>query len=221
MKRILILASIAGTALAQVTAAAITVKAAPPDDGVTVKGVRLEEVTTAMKKLALDMLPEGPSLDKLMTKEEMDITGVSRLSAMEKATLERWVGKILYFTTLEAYREAHREARQGSNTRAAPRPRKIYHYRLLAAPSMLSEGLAIEYARMTFAKEGQKVRQWELTRAHNPPSKAPDGTADRYFDRFSSPPTEGRVHFTDGKKTRTVQVRLEGQWVVCWIFFGT
>jgi len=215
MKRILLLASIAGIALAQVTAGATTVKAAPPDDGVTVKGFRLDGMKT-LKEMALDKVPEGPPLDKLMTKEEMDSTGVSRLSATEKATLEKWVGKILYFTTLRAYHDA----RQGLNTRTAHRPRKIYHYHLQAAPSMLSEELAVEYARMTFSKEGQKVRQWELTRADNPPSKAPDGTADKYFDRFSFRPTEGRVHFTNGTQTRTAQVRMEGQWVVCWVFFG-
>ena len=39
-------------------------------------------------------------------------------------------------------------------------------------------------------------------------------------NRFSFRPTEGRVHFTDGKQSRTVQVRLEGNWVECWRFFG-
>ena len=64
---------------------------------------------------------------------------------------------------------------------------------------MLSDELAIENVRMTFAKGGYILDQWEFTRADNPPSKAPDGTADKYSDRFSYRPTEGRVHFTDGK----------------------
>ena len=76
--------------------------------------------------------------------------------------------------------------------------------------------LAIEYAHMTLAEEYQEQGRWELTRADNPASKS-DGTADKYFERFSFEPTEGRVHFTDGKLYRTVQVRLKGKWVVCWI----
>jgi hypothetical protein len=158
----------------------------------------------------------GPRLDKLMTKEEMDSTGVSGLSVAEKAALEKWVGKLVYFTTFRAYSDAAR----GPNQIAAREPRNVYHYHLQAAPPTLGEELAIEYARMTFAKESQKLERWELTRADFPRSNAPDGTADKYFVRFSFRPTEGRVHFTDGKRYRTVQVRLEGKWVVCWMFVG-
>jgi len=75
---------------------------------------------------------------------------------------------------------------------------------------MLTEELAVAKATETFQKEGYKMDQWQLTRAGTPPSEAPDGTPDKYFDRFSFRPTEGRVSFTNGKRYRTVQVGLEG-----------
>lgn len=93
-------------------------------------------------------------------------------------------------------------------------------YPLKEAPQMLTEELAVEKATETFAKEGYKMKQWQLTRADVPPSKAPDGTPDKYFDRFSFRPTEGRVRFTDGKEIRTVNVRLEGDRLVCFMFYG-
>ena len=93
-------------------------------------------------------------------------------------------------------------------------------YQLKEAPQMLTEELAVEKATKTFAKEGYKVKQWQLTRADVPPSKAPDGTPDKYFDRFSFRPTEGRVRFPDGKEIRTVNVRLEGDRLVCCMLYG-
>jgi hypothetical protein len=93
-------------------------------------------------------------------------------------------------------------------------------FQLKEAPQLLTEELAVAKATETFTKEGYKMEQWQLTRAGNPPSKAPDGTPDKCFDRFSFRPTEGRVHFTDGKRYRTVQVRLEGDRLVCFMFYG-
>ncbi|NQT38303.1 MAG: hypothetical protein HQ581_12475 [Planctomycetes bacterium] len=200
----------------ELTAANSTANARPLEKVEGGNGFHLDG-TADLKGIALGNMRKGPLMAELMTKEEMALTGVSRLSATEKAALEKWIGKLLYFT---AFRVS-RDAAQGLNQRAARGPHKIYHYRLPAAPSMLSEEPAIEHARMTFAKEGNRLEEWKLTRADNPPSEAPDGTADKYFDRFSFRPTEGRVHFTNGKQTRTVQVRLEDQWVVCWMFVGT
>ena len=85
---------------------------------------------------------------------------------------------------------------------------------------MLTKELAVAKATETFQKEGYKMDQWQLTRAGTPPSEAPDGTPDKYFDRFSFRPTEGRVSFTNGKRYRTVQVGLEGDRVVCFMFYG-
>lgn len=85
---------------------------------------------------------------------------------------------------------------------------------------MLTEELAIAKATETFTKEGFKMGRWQLSGAGSPLSKAPDGTPDAYFERFSFSPTEGRVHFTDGKRYRTVQVRLEGDRLVCFMFYG-
>ena len=101
-----------------------------------------------------------------------------------------------------------------------PRSGSQHVFQLKSYPDTLTEELAIEKARETFAKEGYNLEKWQLTRANNPSSAAPDGTADKYFDRFGFRPTEGRVHFTDGKRYRTVQVRLEGNRLVCFMFYG-
>ena len=101
-----------------------------------------------------------------------------------------------------------------------PREGQHHVFQLREAPQMLTEALAVAKATETFKKEGYKMEQWKLTRAYNPPSKAPDGTPDTYFDRFSFRPTEGRVSFTDGKHFRTVQVRLEDDRLVCFMFYG-
>ncbi len=85
---------------------------------------------------------------------------------------------------------------------------------------MLTEELAVAKATETFKMEGFNMERWQLTRAGNPPSKAPDGTPDTCFERFSFSPAEGRVHFTDGKRDRTVQVGLEGDRLVCFMFYG-
>ena len=188
---------------------------AKTDDEVSIKGFRLDGVSD-LKGIKLDIVPKGPPMNKMMTKEEMEETGFSRLSATEKAALEKWIGKLLFFT---AFRVA-RDTKVAPNQKGYRGQTKIYHYHMQTAPSMLDEESAVKYARMTFAKEGHKLEQWKLTRADNPPSKAPDGTPDTYFDRFSFRPTEGRVHFTDGRRVRTVQVRLEGNWVVCSMFYG-
>lgn len=93
-------------------------------------------------------------------------------------------------------------------------------FQLKEAVQILTEEMAIAAATETFTKEGYNMEQWHVTRAYNPPSKAPDGTPDKYFDRFSFRPTEGRVHFSDGTQYRTVNVRLEGDRLVCFMFYG-
>ncbi len=100
------------------------------------------------------------------------------------------------------------------------KPVQQYVYELKETPTMLTEELALAKARATLAKEGYELEQWHVTRADMPPSQAPDGTPDKYFDRFSFRPTQGRVHFTDGKEYRAVEVHLEGNRVVCFMFFG-
>ena len=93
-------------------------------------------------------------------------------------------------------------------------------FQLKEAPQILTEEMAVAKATETFTKEGYKMEQWRMYRPDISSSKAPDGTPDKYFDRFSFRPTEGRVHFTDGKQHRTVQVRLEADRLVCFMFYG-
>ena len=105
-------------------------------------------------------------------------------------------------------------------TACGPRSGRHHVFQLKETPQMLTEELAVAKATETFQKEGYKMDQWQLTRAGTPPSEAPDGTPDKYFDRFSFRPTEGRVSFTDGKQFRTVQICLEGDRLVCFMFYG-
>lgn len=95
-------------------------------------------------------------------------------------------------------------------------PSHTHVYQLKETPKMLSEELAIEKASDAMSQEGFSLDRWHLrkeTRAGSLPSKAPDGTPDNYFERFR--PTWGRLHFTDGKDNRAVQVSLEGNRLTC------
>lgn len=99
-----------------------------------------------------------------------------------------------------------------------PRSGPEHSFPLETTPSFLSEELAVEKARATLAVEGYDVDQWKLTHGDQPGSQAPDGTPDRYLDRFQS--TCGRVSFSDGKRHRTYDVSLQGSRVVCRGFRG-
>lgn len=82
---------------------------------------------------------------------------------------------------------------------------------------MLTEELAMDRARVAMSKEGYDLQQWHLIKIDSStglrPSKAPDGTPDVYFERFS--PTWGRFHFSSGRQSRAVQVSLNGDRIVC------
>ncbi|MCU0788772.1 MAG: hypothetical protein MUC91_11390, partial [Verrucomicrobia bacterium] len=95
--------------------------------------------------------------------------------------------------------------------------RRDHVFQLKEPPEMLTEELAMEKARATMSKEGYDLQQWHLIKIDSStglrPSKAPNGTPDLYFERFR--PTWGRFHFRNGTQSRTVQVGLEGDRVVC------
>lgn len=88
------------------------------------------------------------------------------------------------------------------------------------APAFLSEELAIAKAREYLVKEGYRLEEWPLYRTDAPKQLAPDGTTDRFFDRFSWRPEQGRVYFGRDKQLRAVDVRLEGNQVFCSMFYG-
>ncbi|MFN0068071.1 MAG: hypothetical protein ACKVYV_10590 [Limisphaerales bacterium] len=88
------------------------------------------------------------------------------------------------------------------------------------APAFLSEELAIAKAREYLVKEGLKLEEWPLYRIDGPKEIAPDGTRDRFFERFSEAPASGRVYFGRHTQLRAVDVRLEGNRVVCSMFYG-
>ena len=73
------------------------------------------------------------------------------------------------------------------STGKAPGPRNIYHYQMQTAPPMLSEGLALQYARMTLAKMVRRLPEWKLKRTDEPLGEAPDGTPDKYFESLQLP----------------------------------
>jgi hypothetical protein len=104
----------------------------------------------------------------------------------------------------------------------APPAAPKHQFVVQPTPKFLTEELAIAKARETLAMDGYKVGEWEPTRASQPPTKAPDGTPDKYFDRFSFRANAGRVTFSKikGKQFRTYDVRLEGNRVICSEFRG-
>ena len=102
----------------------------------------------------------------------------------------------------------------------APRSGPHHFFPVEPARTFLTEALAVEKARECLAREGYDLEQWRMTTVDHSPSKAPDGTPDRYFYRFSFSPTAGRVHFSNGQRTRTVDVRLDGSRIVCSMFYG-
>lgn len=87
-------------------------------------------------------------------------------------------------------------------------------YTIDPKPRLLTETLALEKARETLARDGYRLEEWELTK-DNSGRKAPDGTRDKYFERFSFRPHAGHVHFRKGKTTRTYHVWLDGDRVTC------
>ena len=76
-----------------------------------------------------------------------------------------------------------------------------YVFQLKETPKMLSEELAREKAREAMSKAGFDLKQWDLRK----------GTA---FEQFGQT-NWGRFHFTDGRHSRCVQVRLEGDRLIC------
>lgn len=98
-------------------------------------------------------------------------------------------------------------------------------FQLNETPAMLSEALAIEKAREALSKQGFDLERWQLRNLRKDPrdilirpSKAPDGTPDIFLERNMRAPNWanwGRLHFTDGKRNRCVQVSLQGNRLVC------
>ena len=74
-----------------------------------------------------------------------------------------------------------------------------YVFQLKEAPKMLSEELAREKARESMVKAGFDLEQWR------------GGTA---FEQFGQT-NWGRFHFTNGRQSRCVQVRLERDRLIC------
>ena len=93
-------------------------------------------------------------------------------------------------------------------------------YIIQPAPAFLSEELALDKARETLGRDGYQVDEWQVLKTDAPKLKAPDGRRDRYFDRFSWNPRAGRVYFQKGKKTRSYDVRLDGDRLTCSVFRG-
>jgi hypothetical protein len=97
-----------------------------------------------------------------------------------------------------------------------------YVYTVKPAPAFLTEELAIAKAWVTLAREGFNTNEWSLVRDIHP-ATAPDGTRDRYFDRFSPPDApsspRGRVRFRNAADRREFDVRLEGKRVYCQSLF--
>ncbi len=97
----------------------------------------------------------------------------------------------------------------------APRSGPDHIFSVEPAPPFLTEELALSKARQTMNMESSAVNLWQPTRVDQPPSKAPDGTPDKYFVRWSFNPNEGTVSFVNGRKYRRYIVGLHGNRVIC------
>ena len=78
----------------------------------------------------------------------------------------------------------------------------------------------MEKARETLARDGFNLDEWQIMKTDAPKHKAPDGTRDIYFDRSSFSSQAGRVHFGNGKKTRSYRISLDGDRLTCTRFRG-
>ena len=76
-----------------------------------------------------------------------------------------------------------------------------YVFQLNKTPGILTQELAVEKARESMSKAGFNLAQWHLR----------IGTG---FEQFGQT-NWGRFHFTDGRENRCVQVRLEGDRLIC------
>lgn len=90
---------------------------------------------------------------------------------------------------------------------------RTYVFELKEKPKLLTEELAIEKARESMSKAGFNLERWHL-RKGTEADRVPDGTVDNYLERFGQT-NWGRLHFTDGRKNRCVQVRLDNDRLIC------
>jgi hypothetical protein len=91
-------------------------------------------------------------------------------------------------------------------------------YELSETPQVLTEELAIAKARETMAAEGFDLERWHLQKLQPGSARlrAAFGTNDYLEASFGRTTfTWGRLHFTDGSHGRCVQIRLEGNRVIC------
>ena len=112
-----------------------------------------------------------------MTPEEQRAMGLFRLTKPERAELEKWLFNLLHTKLSDDAKKAIR-----ATTR-----RYLFH--VPNRPKHLTEELAIEKAKLTFAKEGHPLERWKLTQRDQSPTKAPGGTPDEFFARFVFRPT--------------------------------
>ena len=76
-----------------------------------------------------------------------------------------------------------------------------YVFQVKETPATLTEQLAREKARESMSRAGFDLNQWDVRQ----------GTG---FEQFGQT-NWGRLHFTDGRQNRCVQVRLEGDRLIC------
>ena len=102
----------------------------------------------------------------------------------------------------------------------ASRSGPTHVFRLDPAPPFLPDGLALEKARETLARDGYELAEWEPWEDGR--STAPDGARDVYLSRNLSNPNSATILFHDrsGKHPnpgRIVHLELKGDRLECFV----
>ena len=94
--------------------------------------------------------------------------------------------------------------------------RTTYHtFEVDGAPCFLNEKMAITFARKSLTIEGFDVTAWELQEPEYNRTADPDGHNDKYSVR-NSPNSVSIIYVNKSeRKTRCVDVELEGKLVIC------
>ncbi|MCX6896613.1 MAG: hypothetical protein NTZ16_14200 [Verrucomicrobia bacterium] len=94
-----------------------------------------------------------------------------------------------------------------------------HQFALPSAPPFLTEDMAVGKACEAMALDKHPTNDWQIAAPAGRPTRAPDGTADRYFRRTFST-NHGSVWFVRGAEIRDYIVQLNGDRVICYCHHG-
>jgi hypothetical protein len=94
-----------------------------------------------------------------------------------------------------------------------------HQFTLPSAPPFLTEDMAVAKACEAMALDRHSTNDWKFAAPSGQPTRAPDGTADRYFRRSYST-NRGDVWFARGAEIRAYSIQLNGDRVICYCCGG-